>query len=264
VQESIEAADKICTLLTKEVLSSKDRPKFAMSLEGYYSMKMHVMVRFGRWREIIEMPLPDDPELYPVTTAMQHYAKGVSYAFLKNFPEAEQERRRFRETLDRIPQERRFFNNPAHSILAVGEKMLDGELEYHRGNHERAYDDLRESVRRDDSLEYIEPWAWMHPPRHALAALLLEQGHCDEAEAVYRDDLGLTGKLQRCAQHRDNAWSLHGLAECLQRRGEQDELRAIRAKLARALAMADVPITSSCMCRQTELAPSECCRQMIS
>jgi tetratricopeptide (TPR) repeat protein len=146
----------------------------------------------------------------------------------------------------------------------VGEKMLDGELEYHRGNHERAYDDLRESVRRDDSLEYIEPWAWMHPPRHALAALLLEQGHCDEAEAVYRDDLGLTGKLQRCAQHRDNAWSLHGLAECLQRRGEQDELRAIRAKLARALAMADVPITSSCMCRQTELAPSECCRQMIS
>jgi hypothetical protein len=81
----------------------------------------------------------------------------------------------------------------------------------------------------------------------------------NEAEEVYRDDLGLTGKIQRCAQHPNNVWSLHGLAECLQRRGEQDELQAIRAKLARALAMADVPIASSCMCRQTEPALSKCC-----
>jgi tetratricopeptide (TPR) repeat protein len=259
-KDSVDAADKICTLLTREVLSARDRPKFAMSLEGYYSTKMHVMVRFGRWREIIDTPLPDDADLYPVTTAMHHYARGVSHAFLKNFPEADEERRRFHETLGRIPQERRFFNNPAHRILAVGEKMLDGELEYHKGNHDRAYAELRESVNRDDNLEYIEPWAWMHPPRHALAALLLEQGHCEEAEEIYRDDLGLTGKIQRCAQHPDNVWSLHGLVECLQRRGEHDELGAIRAKLTRALALADVPITSSCMCRYTEPAPSACCR----
>ena len=259
-KDSLEAADKICRLLTKEVLSVRDRPKFAMTLEGYYSTKMHVMVRFGRWKEIIDMPMPDDVDLYPVTTAMHHYAKGISQAFLKNFREAEQERTRFHETLDQIPQERRFFNNPAHRILAVGEKMLDGELEYHKGNHDRAYEDLRESVRRDDNLDYIEPWAWMHPPRHALAALLLEQGHCEEAEEVYRDDLGLTGKIQRCAQHPDNVWSLHGLAECLQRRGAHDELRAVDAKLTRALAMADMQITSSCMCRQSEPVASECCR----
>jgi tetratricopeptide (TPR) repeat protein len=259
-RDSMEATDKICTLLTKEVLSVRDRPKFAMSLEGYYSMKMHVMVRFGRWREIIDTPLPGDTDLYPVTTAMHHYAKGISHAFLKNFPEADQERRRFHETVGQIPQERRFFNNSAHRILAVGEKMLDGELEYHKGNHDRAFEALRESVRRDDNLEYIEPWAWMHPPRHALAALLLEQGHCEEAEEVYRDDLGLTGKIQRCAQHPDNVWSLHGLAECLQRRGGHEELPAIRAKLTRALAMADVPITSSCMCRHSEPALSACCR----
>ena len=259
-KDSMDAADAICTLLTKEVLSVRDRPKFAMSLEGYYSMKMHVMVRFGRWREIIDTPLPDDVDLYPVTTAMHHYAKGISQAFLRNFQEADQERMRFHETLGKIPQERRFFNNPAHRILAVGEKMLDGELEYHKGNYNRAYEDLRESVRRDDNLEYIEPWAWMHPPRHALAALLLEQGYCKEAEEVYRDDLGLTGKIQRCAQHPDNVWSLHGLAECLQRRGEHDELPAIDAKLTRALAMADVQITSSCMCRRSEHPLSSCCQ----
>jgi hypothetical protein len=44
-------------------------------------------------------------------------------------------------------------------MLAVGEKMLDGELEYHRGNYDLGYEHLREAVRRDDNLSYTEPWA---------------------------------------------------------------------------------------------------------
>ena len=62
----------------------------------------------------------------------------------------------------------------------------------------------------------------MQPPRHALGALLLEQGHLAEAEAVYRSDLGYDGKLARAYQHPDNVWSLHGLHECLTRRGDTD------------------------------------------
>ena len=130
-------------------------------------------------------------------------------------------------------------------------------MEYHKGNYEAAFGHLRESVRRDDNLQYIEPWAWMHPPRHALAALLLEQGHSQEAEQVYRDDLGLSAKIQRCAQHPDNVWALHGLVECLQRRGERSELPRLREKLANAQTLADVPITSSCMCRTN--VRDECC-----
>lgn len=259
-KDAITAANKTCSLLTKNVLGVKDRPKFTMSLEGYFSMKMHVLVRFGRWQDIIDEPLPDDPGLYLVTTAMHHYAKGVAHASLGNIRRAEEERERFHASLDRIPREHRFFNNPAHDILAVGEKMLDGELEYHKGNHEAAFAHLRESVRRDDNLQYIEPWAWMHPPRHALAALLSEQGHYAEAEQIYRDDLGLSGGIQRCAQHPDNVWSLHGLAECLERRGETEELPVVRKKLASALEMADVPITSSCMCRAKLLASAGCCQ----
>src|SRR5260370_9826469 len=142
---------------------------------------------------------------------MHHYAKGIAYATLKNFHSADEERKRFRESLERIPSNRRFFNNTAHSILGVGEKMLDGELEYHKGNYDAAFAHLRESVRQDDDLEYIEPWAWMHPPRHALAALLMEQGHYSEAEETYRDDLGFIGRIQPCAHHPSNVWSLHGL-----------------------------------------------------
>ena len=262
-EDFIAAANKLRGMLTKEVLSVKGRPRFATSLEGYYSMTLHVMVRFGRWQDIIDSPLPDDPELYLVSTAMSHYAKGVAHASLKQFEESERERGLFRESLKRIPPQRKVFNNTALSILAVGEKMLDGELEYHKGNHERAFAHLREAVHRDDNLEYIEPWAWMHPPRHALAALLAEQGHYIEAEEVCRDDLGLSGRIQRCAQHPDNVWALHGLSECLRQRGEVDELAIVQRKLASAMALADVPIMSSCMCRTTVRndKPDHCCAQ---
>jgi hypothetical protein len=142
--------------------------------------------------------------------------------------------------------------------LAVGKEMLEGEMEYHKGNHETAFAHW-ESVRLDDNLEYIEPWAWMHPPRHALAALLMEQGHLGKAEEIYRGDLGLSGRIQRCAQHPDNVWALHGLVECLERRGEHVELPALQTKLAKALAMADIPITSSCMCRIKAQPLTNCC-----
>jgi tetratricopeptide (TPR) repeat protein len=258
-QDSIDTANKMCRLLSKDVLGVKGRPKFTMSLEGYYSMKAHVMVRFGRWQQIVDEPLPDDPDLYLVSTAMLHYAKGIAYATLKQIGKADEERLRFQSSLQRIPRERSFFNNSAHDILAVGAEMLDGEMEYHKGNYDTAFAHLRESVRLDDNLEYIEPWAWMHPPRHALAALLMEQGHFGEAEEIYRDDLGLSGRIQRCAQHPDNVWALHGLVECLQQRNEQIELPALRKTLAAALAMADVPITSSCMCRTVVQASADCC-----
>jgi len=255
---SLAAADKICRLLSPAVVSVKDQHKFAMSLEGYYSMRTHVLVRFGRWRELAAASAPGDPQLYPVTTAMHYYGKAIAHAFLGEREMAEHARASFHESVARIEPGRRFFNNPARAILAVGEKMLEGEVEYHKGNYAAAYDALRESVRRDDDLEYIEPWAWMHPPRHALAALLLEQGHSEEAEEIYRDDLGLTGRIQRCAQHPDNVWSLHGLAECLQRRDDTDELPLIRRKLARAAALADMPVTSSCLCRK-HVSDTTCC-----
>jgi len=256
---ALAAANKIRSIMTRDILTMKDRPKLVVTSEGYWAMKMHVLVRFGRWQEILDEPPPGDPEIYRLSTAMHHYARGIAHATLRDPAAADRERALFREALARVPADRRFLSNPARTMLGVGEAMLDGEVEYHRGNHDRAYAHLREAVRRDDNLYYTEPWAWMHPPRHALAALLMEQGHYTEAEAVYRDDLGLSGRVQRCAQHPDNVWALHGLVECLHRRGETQELPELEAKLAAAMAKVDVPITSSCMCRTKVYQAKECC-----
>jgi tetratricopeptide (TPR) repeat protein len=132
--------------------------------------------------------------------------------------------------------------------------MLAGEIAYRKGDHEAAFAHLRRSVALDDALPYDEPWGWMQPARHALGALLLEQGHAEEAEAVYRADLGLDGSLARSSQHLENVWSLHGLHECLTRRGATAEAAIIKQRLDLAQARADVPIKASCFCRQIAMA----------
>ena len=255
---ALEAADEVRRLMTREIISLPDRPKLTHTVEGYRAMKSHVQVRFGLWHEIIDEPMVGDAGLYVMTTALQHYAKGVAHATLCNFADAEVERERFHRHLETIAPERRFLNNPARASLEVGAALLDGELAYHKGAHQLAYGHLRRAVELDDNLSYTEPWAWMHPPRHALAALLLDQGHVEEAEQVYRDDLGLSGKVQRCAQHPDNVWTLHGLVECLRHRGELAERAELEHRLDVALGKADVPITSSCLCR-VSVTPGVCC-----
>jgi hypothetical protein len=132
--------------------------------------------------------------------------------------------------------------------------MLAGELEYRKGNYAAAFGHLRRSIALDDGLPYDEPWGWMQPTRHAYGALLLEQGHVEEAEAVYRADLGLDDSLARAYQHPENVWSLHGYHECLQRLGKHAEARMIRQRLDLAAARADVPITASCYCRTSAVA----------
>ena len=94
----------------------------------------------------------------------------------------------------------------------------------------------------------------MQPTRHALGALLIEQGRYDEAEAVYRADLGLDSTLSRACQHPGNVWSLHGLHECLVHRGETLEAGHVKLQLDQAAARAEVPIRASCYCRRKAAA----------
>ena len=86
------AADKVRRLVTRDVVSLPDRPKLTQTVEGYHAMKSHVLVRFGRWQEIIDEPMTEEPGLYVLTAAMQHYAKGVAHATLREFAQAERER----------------------------------------------------------------------------------------------------------------------------------------------------------------------------
>ncbi|MDP2375974.1 tetratricopeptide repeat protein [Reyranella sp.] len=246
---AIKAAQELIDTTPEELLRIPS-PPMADFIESYLSVKQHVLVRFGKWREIIAQELPKDQALYCGTTAMTLYAKGVAHSVLGEIEAAERMREAFRAAKARVPESRRLHNNTMVDMLAIAEEMLTGELEYRRGNFDLAFAHLRRAVELDDALPYDEPWGWMQPTRHALGALLLEQGHLEEAEAVYRADLGFDGKTNRACWHPENVWSLHGLHECLVRRGEKVEVPLIKARLDLALARAEVPIRSSCLCRR--------------
>ncbi|MFJ4717312.1 tetratricopeptide repeat protein [Streptomyces sp. NPDC088785] len=257
-QDAMDTVRRLEEAVPEELLRVPS-PPMADWLEGFVAMRVHALIRFGRWTELLELPLPDDPELYCVTTAMLHYARGIALAVTGRTDRARTERDLFRAARARVPGTRMLFNNTCADILAIAARMLDGELAYREGDVEEAFTALRHCVELDDTLPYDEPWGWMQPARHALGALLLEQGRVPQAAAVYRADLGLDDTVPRARQHPRNIWALHGLHECLVRLGQQDEARILAQQLTLAAALADVPVTASCFCRTT--AQPGCCPQ---
>ncbi|MGI5275420.1 hypothetical protein [Streptomyces rochei] len=258
---ALDTAARLEAAVPEELLRVES-PPMADWLEGFLAMRVHVLIRFGRWSDILRLPPPADPDLYRVTTAMLHYARGVALSATGRVDEAEAERARFRAAVARVPETRTLFNNTCADILAIASAMLDGEVEYRRGDHAAAFAALERSIELDDNLPYDEPWGWMQPTRHAYGALLLEQGRLAEAEAVYRADLGLDDTLPRPLQHPGNVWSLHGLHECLVRLGREAEARLVAQQLRFAAALADVPVDASCFCRLgtgPDAGAGDCC-----
>ncbi len=245
---ALSAADELAGQLSPELLSISS-PPMADWLEAFVPLRIHVLIRFGRWAELIATELPEDTDLYCTTTATIHYGRGVGFAATGQLAQARSERAAFATAYARIPDSRYLFNNTSRDILAVAGAMLDGEIDYRAGQFESAFSHLRRAVALADSLPYDEPWGWMQPTRHALGALLLEQGHVDEAAQVYAADLGLDPTLSRPCQHPNNVWSLHGYHECLTRLGRDAEAVIIGRQLELAAARADVPVRASCACR---------------
>ncbi|PKS08569.1 hypothetical protein jhhlp_004955 [Lomentospora prolificans] len=245
---SLEATTRMEASLTERLLQL-DSPPMADWLEFFNSVRVHVLIRFGMWEELKVLPVPEDKDLYCVTVALVYYGKSVAWAATGDVMKADEERERFRAAAARVPPTRLNYPNKVLDILQVATAMLDGEIEYRKGNYQAAFSSLRLAIERDDNLVYAEPWGWMLPARHPYAALLLEQGYVEEAARVYEADLGLDDSLARVIQHPNNIWALHGYHECLVRLGRDQEARIIKKQLEIAAAGADVPVKSSCFCR---------------
>ena len=247
MQPALRAEEGLRQTLPEEMLRIES-PPMADFYEAFLSFAPHILVRFGRWREASELTAPKDTALYASLTATTHYARALGLAARGEVTAARAAQEDFRQAHRALPEGRLLHNNTMADILAVGDAMLEGEILYREGAHAAAFDQLRLAVAREEALNFDEPWGWMQPVRHALGALLLEQGHLEEAAEVFRTDLGLTGGCRRAMMHPDNVWALTGLAECLERLGATDELGHIRQRLSYAQARADKPVKAACGC----------------
>ncbi|HMJ55128.1 MAG TPA: hypothetical protein VK540_23795 [Polyangiaceae bacterium] len=206
-------------------------------VDGFMAMPLEVMMRFGRWDEILAAPEP--AEYLPISRAMRWYARGVAQAALGKKAEARAEQAAFLEAKGKVPESAFFGNNKAADILGVAEHLLAGEILYREGKPDKGIAALKNAVKREDELRYNEPPDWIQPVRHALGAALVRSNRPVEAAYVYKED------LKRLPE---NGWSLFGLAKALKMQ-KSDESADFQERFARIWSNADVKLMSSCFCQ---------------
>jgi tetratricopeptide (TPR) repeat protein len=211
----------------------------ALWADGWVAMPVEVLMRFGRWEEILAEPEP--PEYLPLSRALRHYARGVAYAATDRVEEARAEQKLFLEARTKVSTDATFGNNKSSDILGVAEALLQGEILYRAGEQEKGFAVLREAVKREDALRYDEPPDWIQPVRHPLGAALLQSGRYAEAEQVFREDL---------AKLPGNGWSLFGMGRALRLQGKEAEAATYEAQFTDAWKGADVKIASPCFCQR--------------
>jgi len=231
-QVAIAAAHKLEQTIPKEFLEN-----YVELADGMMPTALHVMLRFGRWDDVLAVAEP--PQWRLVSRAQRHFARSIAYSAVGQLDAAQAEIDLLTTVAAGMGDTWMVGNNEAKPVLEIARTLAEGELAFRQGESDRAFERLRAAVVMEEALNYDEPPGWMQPVRHALGALLLADGNAAEAEAVYQADL---------MRHPDNAWSLLGLQQALRRQGKAAAAEALAEAVAQAWARADVTPVASCYC----------------
>lgn len=209
----------------------------AFVLDGLFAMKAHVLVRFGRWEEILDLPEHDDFRL--ASRAMRRYARTVALANLGRTEEARAELTHLDEAAAQVPEEWMISFNPAGVVLDLARGVAEAEILWREGRPNEALELLAECADTERNLIYTEPPAWPIPVRHAIGAIQVATGDSKGAIETYQQD------LKRLP---NNAWSLLGLQQAFDLAGYEGRSEALAGSVEAAWARADEVAPASCYC----------------
>jgi tetratricopeptide (TPR) repeat protein len=229
---AMAAARKIGKRLPPEMATGP----FGETVQHLLSQPLYVLVRFGRWQEVLNEPRP--PPGFAVMTGLWHYARGLAFRHTAGrLADAARELQALRRlAMSRELQQREVGFAPAPVVLEIATEVLAAELASARGQHGVAIGHLDRAVRLQDGLTYNEPPDWYFPVRHYLGAELLEAGRPAEAATVYWQDL---------ARNRENGYALFGLQQALAAQHRDAEAAEVAARFRAAWRSADVTLRSS-------------------
>lgn len=231
-ETAIAAARRIEREIPREFLT-----EWAPMADGFMPTALHVMIRFGRWEEVLAEPEFEDFQL--LSKALRRYARAVALANLGRAAEARVELAAYDSAIAAVPADWFLGVNSVETIAPIARGMALGEILWREGRKEDAWDALRSAVAAQDALAYDEPPGWMQPIRHALGALLLAGGRPVVAEEVFREQLRRTP---------GDAWALLGLEQALRARGRDAEADALAPQVRRAWSQADISPPAACYC----------------
>jgi tetratricopeptide (TPR) repeat protein len=234
-RKALAAAASTAEHVTEEMIRD---PFLGGVLQHWSLIPLYASVRFARWEEILAWPAAEDDLVY--MRAIRHWARGLALERTGDRAAADAELAALRAMAeDPGLEELKILDlNSTAKLVAIGERVLTGEIATSRGDHEAAVASLREAVALEDGLTYDEPPDWFFPARQNLGAALLAAGKPAEAEAVYREDLFL---------YPENGWSLFGLRQSLAAQGKTAEAEDVAARFAKAWANADIELQASRM-----------------
>lgn len=237
-EDALKAARDLERDMPKEPLKT-----FAGFIEGIMPNQFHVMIRFGKWDEILLEP--DYPEDRFVSRAVRRYARSIALSSLGRTDDARKEMEAFNLAVTRVPKDWQIFVNSVEKVLPIAKAMIEGELLWREGMVEDAFQRLRFGIREEDDLIYDEPPGWMIPVRHALGALLMKNGQPEEAEKIYLEDL---------TRNRNNGWGLIGLQQAYRAQGKTDQANEIEARIQAAWPDTIPRPSSSCFCEPGKIS----------
>lgn len=203
--------------------------------EVFELQPLFVLVRFGRWDEVLKAPQPPAPAR--LMNALWHYARGLAFQHGGKPAVAGKELEALRAiALEPGLKEQYTAFTPTLKLITIAEQVLAAEIAAGSRRYDEAIARLQRAVLLQDGLMYNEPPDWYFPVRHYLGAVLLEAGLPQEAEAVYWQDL---------AEYRENGYSLLGLQKALEAQGRSGEAASVAERQRKAFAQADVTLTTS-------------------
>jgi len=210
-----EAADKLGDQVGPHV---KGMPQ----LESFLSVQPAVLVRFGRWDDILKLSPPSAN--FKIANSIWHFARGVAFAATGKLASAETEHRAVTEALESTAPDEAFAMSPnrTRDILTIASDLMAAKLAMARNEKGEAIAQLRDAVALQDRLKYAEPPSWFYPVRESLGAALFLDGQVPEAEQVFRED------LQRNPR---NPRSLFGLLQVLRSRQQSYDAGFVQREL---------------------------------
>ena len=225
---SIAAARKLGTKTPKAMVEVVPR------LERYFTMPYFSLIRFGKWKEVLNEPKPAEDLIY--ATTMWHYARGMAYANIGKIKKAKKELQlvaiaKEDKTLKALEKP----NYPTTKLVDMAALVLKGEIAGKEGNFVDKVAHIRAAVTLQDGLRYSEPPHFYFPVRQALGNALLAANQLAEAEKVFKEDL---------AKFPKNGWSLFGLHQSLKKQHKTEKAALVKKEFDVAWSKADFVLST--------------------
>ena len=194
----VEAAQKINQQVDKQRMKE---PGWG-TLQHYYSIPYYVYVKFGMWKEILQLQNEEPGLEYPA--AILAYARGMAHLGLNDLQSAKIELTK----LEKYAADTKFKEitiwdiNTTYDLINIAADVLKAEILASENNFEESIALLRQAIKIEDNLNYNEPPDWFFSVRHNLGSIQIEAKKYNDAIQTFQEDLKTFPK---------NGWALHGL-----------------------------------------------------